>query len=196
METIHSVTLFRQWHFSIGGKMLHRSQGTHLSFHTSSHVHSKIQLFCELSVILIPNLNSYCGSSIMYMFADHTVFWDLLSQHSECAAANGNVGGVSTEGFAFSIDYWNPKTRNEPEETSSALLCICLWPRSKSKDPGLISQFCTCTPANFFQYLHQEVCRHMRVGFRSEMNIYFYQLGKSLDKCSVIITLTKPELYL
>lgn len=105
--------------------------------------------FCELSVTSIPNLNSCCGSCIVYMFADHTVFWDLLSQHSECAAANGNVGGASAEGFAFSINYWNPKTRNEPEQTSSALLCICLWPRSKSKDAGLISQFCTHTPAIF-----------------------------------------------
>lgn len=162
--------LFRQWHFSIGGKMLH--QKPRHSFIFSYIFTCSFQNTAFLwAVIPIPNLNSYCGSSIMYMFADHTVFWDLLSQHSECAAANGNVGGVSTEGFAFSIDYWNPKTRNEPEETSSALLCICLWPRSKSKDPGLISQFCTCTPANFFQYLQQEICRHMRVGFRSEINI-------------------------
>lgn len=172
--------------------MLHRSQGARLSFHTSSHFHFKIHLFCELSVIPIPNLNSSCGSCIMYMFADHTMFWDLLSQHSECAAANGNVGGVSAEGFAFSINYWNPKTRNEPEETSSALLCICLWPRSNSKDSGLISQFCTCSPANFFS-----ICTKKYVGiwgFDSEINIYFYQLG--VDEYSVIITLTKSELYL
>lgn len=98
---------------------------------------------------------------------------------------------VSAEGFAFSINCCNPQTRNEPEESSSALLCICSWPRSDSKDPELISQFCTCTPAISFQCLHQEICRHLRVGFRSEINIDFYQLGEG--KCSVIITLTKPQ---
>lgn len=110
-------------------------------------------------MILITNLNSYCGSSIVYMFADHTVLCDLLSQHLECAAANGNVGGVSVEGFAFSIACWNPKTKNEPEENSSALLCIRLWPTCSSKDPGLISQFCTCTPAN-----HVKICSDKCVG--------------------------------
>jgi len=45
-----------------------------------------------------------------------------------------------------------------------------------------------------FQNLQQSMCRYLRVEFRSEMNIYFYQLG--LDKCPMITTLTKPELYL
>lgn len=87
---------------------------------------------------------------LSYTCLQITLRSDLLSQHLECAAANGNVGGISIEGFAFSIAYWNPKTENEPEENSSALLCIRLWPMSNSKDRGLISQFCTCTPANLF----------------------------------------------
>lgn len=32
------------------------------------------------------------------MLADHTVLCDVFSQHLECAAAYGNVGGVSIEG--------------------------------------------------------------------------------------------------
>jgi len=56
------------------------------------------------------------------MFAGHSVLCDLLSQCLESAAANGNVGGVSIEGFAFSVTCWHPKTENEPGET--AVLCF------------------------------------------------------------------------
>lgn len=163
--------------------MLHGSEDTNLSFPTSLYFHFRIWLFHELPTILITNLNSYCGSPIVYMFADHTVLCALLSQHLERAAANRSVGGVSAEGLAFSIASWNPKTKNEPEENSSALLCIRLWPMSNCKDPGLISQFCTCTPANLFKICSNKMCRHLRAGFRSEMSIYFYQLGA--DKRSV-----------
>lgn len=138
------MALFKHWHLGIWGKMLHRKKGPDLSFPPSLYFDFKIHLFHEVSMLPITNLNSYCGSSIIYLCCD------LLSQHLECAAANGNVGGISIEGFAFSIAYWNPKTKNEPKENSSALLCIRLWPMSNSKDPGLISQFCTCTPANLF----------------------------------------------
>lgn len=130
---------------------------------------------------------------LSYTCLQITLRCDLLSQHLECAAANGNVGGISIEGFAFSITYWNPKTKNESEENSSALLCIRLWPMSNSKDRGLISQFCTCTPANLFN-----ICSDKCVGIwglDSDLKLIFlHQLG--VDKWSMIITLIKQELYL
>lgn len=53
----------------------------------------------EISMTPSSNQNCYCGSSTVYMFADPTVLCDVLLQHSECAAAYGNAGGVSIEGI-------------------------------------------------------------------------------------------------